>query len=242
MADFSSEFSPGFLHPLHFIRNGLKKGISSYAYAMTGRMMDFGCGSKPYRTLFKVDEYVGVDYYNEGHPHDNEQIDVFYDGETLPLEDNYFDSVLSTEVFEHLFNLDDILKEINRVMKKDGHLLVTCPFVWNEHEVPYDYARYTRFALQIIMQKNGFEIIEYSKSGNFLTAVFQLWILYWYTLFYKKRNRFFLLRWLYKLAIVLPSNILGELLNRLLPVNDSLYLNNIFLAKKSRSIINGEKK
>ena len=53
--------------------------------------MDFGCGSKPYKSLFNVEEYLGVDYYNEGHPHENEQIDVFYDGKNLPFPDNYFD-------------------------------------------------------------------------------------------------------------------------------------------------------
>ncbi len=52
--------------------------------------MDFGCSSKPYASLFKVDEYVGVDYDNEGHPHQNEEIDVFYNGKELPSLDEYF--------------------------------------------------------------------------------------------------------------------------------------------------------
>ena len=98
--------------------------------------MDFGCGTKPYRTFFQVEEYVGVDFENPGHPHDNEQIDIFYDGKNIPLPDGYFDSVLSSEVFEHVFNIDEVLAEINRVMKSDGKLLITCPFAWNEHEVP----------------------------------------------------------------------------------------------------------
>jgi SAM-dependent methyltransferase len=232
MADHSPEFSPTVFHPFYFIRSGLRKSIGLYAHAMSGRMMDFGCGSKPYRELFNVREYVGVDYYNEGHPHDQEQIDVFYDGKTIPLPDHHFDSVLSSEVFEHIFNLDEILKEINRVMNANGHLLITCPFVWNEHEVPNDYARYSRFALEDILRKHGFEIVDWNKSGNFITTVFQLWILYWYVLYHKKKNRFFVTRWLLKILIVLPSNLLGKLLSKILPYNDSLYLNNIFLAKK----------
>jgi SAM-dependent methyltransferase len=232
MADHSSEFSPTLFHPLYFIRRGLRKGIQDYAHALTGKLMDFGCGSKPYAGLFKVEEYVGVDYYNEGHSHDNEKIDVFYDGKTIPLPNEYFDSVLSSEVFEHVFNLNEILQEIRRVMKKNGHLLITCPFAWNEHEIPNDYARYSRFALTDILKKNGFEIIACTKSGNFITTVFQLWILYWYVLYNKKQKRFFLIRWLYKFLIVLPGNFSGKVLNAILPSNDSLYLNNIFLAKK----------
>ena len=232
MTKLPTDFSPTVFHPFYFNRNGLKKGISLFAGAMTGKMMDFGCGSKPYKTLFNVEEYIGVDYQNEGHPHDNEQVDIFYDGKTIPLPEEYFDSVLSSEVFEHVFNLDEILKEIHRVMKEGGKLLITCPFVWNEHEVPNDFARYSKFALQDILQKNGFEIIEFHKSGNFLLTILQLWNLYWYTIFHKKKGRFFMLRWCYKLFIILPTNVAGMILNSILPSNDSLYLNNVVLAKK----------
>lgn len=203
-----------------------------FSEEMTGRMMDFGCGSKPYKALFNVKEYIGVDYQNEGHPHENEQVDIFYDGKIIPLPDQYFDSVLSSEVFEHIFNLNEILKEIHRVTKEGGKLLITCPFVWNEHETPNDFARYSKFALQDILAKNGFEIIQFYKSGNFILTIFQLWNLYWYTIFHQKKGRFFLLRWFYKAFIVLPANLAGLLLNNILPHNDSLYLNNIVLAKK----------
>ena len=79
-------------------------------------MMDFGCGSKPYKSLFNVNEYVGVDYHGQGHSHVNEQIDVFYDGVLLPFPDNYFDSVFSTEVFEHVFNLENLNPETRSEM------------------------------------------------------------------------------------------------------------------------------
>ena len=195
--------------------------------------MDFGCGSKPYKSLFNVEEYLGVDYYNEGHPHENEQIDVFYDGKSLPFPDNYFDSVLCSEVFEHIFNLDEILKEINRVMKPGSQIMITCPFVWNEHEVPYDFARYTRFALQDMLNKNGFEILHFEKAGNFITTITQLWILYWHTILYKKIKKVSALRILYKGFFVILPNGLGIILNKLLRSESSLYLNNVVVAKKN---------
>ena len=233
MKNISSEFSPSLIHPFYFIRNGLKNKIAEVSVRLTGKMMDFGCGSKPYRSLFNVTEYIGVDYYNEGHPHSNEQIDVFYDGKTIPFPDETFDAVLASEVFEHVFNLDEILKELNRVMKKDAHLLITCPFVWNEHEVPNDYARYTRFALESMLVKHGFSILTFSKSGNFITTVFQMWNLYWFTLFQRKQNRFFLTRWFYKFFLILPANLIGAFVSKIFPSNDSLYLNNVMLVKKN---------
>ena len=76
-------FRPGLNNPFYFIRRALLDKIQQYAPQMTGKMLDFGCGSKPYQSLFNnVTEYVGVDYEGEGHSHVNEQVDVFYDGIT----------------------------------------------------------------------------------------------------------------------------------------------------------------
>lgn len=232
MRRIDSEFSPNISHPYYFIRKGLKDSILKYSQHLSGRMMDFGCGSKPYKSFFTISEYIGVDFENEGHPHHNEQIDVFYNGESLPFQANQFDSILSTEVFEHIFNLEIVLKELNRVLKTDGKILITCPFVWNEHEIPYDYARYTRFALFNLLKNTGFEVVEYSKAGDFITALFQLLILYFNNYYKGIVRKFFLFRWLYTLLFFIIPNLVGLLLIKLLPKNDSLYLNNVLVARK----------
>ena len=63
-------------------------------------MLDFGCGSKPYKNLFKVKEYVGLDTEESGHNHRNEEIDVLYNGKQIPFVDNSFDSLFSSQVFK----------------------------------------------------------------------------------------------------------------------------------------------
>ena len=75
-----------------------------------------------------MEEYIGIDVDQSGHPHDNEDIDIFYDGKRIPFSDNYFDSVLSSEVFEHVFNLNELMMEISRVTKKGGKLLITVKY------------------------------------------------------------------------------------------------------------------
>jgi ubiquinone/menaquinone biosynthesis C-methylase UbiE len=142
----SSEFNPGLSHRFYFIRKGLLEAIRKHAPSLKGKLLDFGCGSKPYLLLFNVDEYIGLDFEKTGHDHSHEQIDVYYDGKTIPFKDDHFDSILCSEVAEHLFDLPAALGEMNRVLKKGGKLLLTCPFVWGEHEAPYDSARYTKFA------------------------------------------------------------------------------------------------
>ena len=63
-----------------------------------------------------------------------------------------------------MFNLPDLLMEINRVTKRDGYLLLSVPFAWAEHEIPYDFARYTSFALTHLLEKNGYRVLELHKS------------------------------------------------------------------------------
>ena len=228
----SKEFNPSLFHPFYFIRQGLLKGIAKHAKEMKGKLLDFGCGSKPYQSFFNVDEYIGVDYENSGHPHANEQIDFFYDGKYLPFENNSFDNVLCSEVVEHVFNLDEALHEIHRVLKPTGKLLITCPFVWSEHEVPHDYARYTQFALKDILEKKGFEILSFNKSGNFIQTCFQLLVLYFYQQSNSKLLKFPPFRWLYKFLFYFILNVKGIFFSWLLPNNSTMYLNNIVLAIK----------
>ena len=107
----NKEFNPSISHPLFFIRKGLYTNILKFAPNFKGKLLDFGCGAKPYKDLFvNVEEYIGVDYNSEGHSHQDEAIDFYYDGEVLPFEDNSFDSIFTSEVFEHVFRLHQILK------------------------------------------------------------------------------------------------------------------------------------
>jgi len=214
----------------------LFRKIKKYSLQLNGRMLDFGCGSKPYKSLFtNVSEYIGLDYESEGHAHTNESIDVMYDGKKIPFPDAYFDSVLSSEVFEHIFNLEEIIPEISRVMKKQGKILITCPFVWQEHEIPVDYARYTQFALKYLLEKKGFKILMQDKTGDFTMAIYQMRMVYINEHFIPAipllgKSKFF--------RNNIPP-IINPVLNSwfsfwhwVLPKRDVLYLNNIILAEK----------
>lgn len=228
----SKEFNPSLFHPYYFIRHQLLKSVRENARNLKGRMLDFGCGSKPYKDLLAVDEYIGVDFINEGHPHDDEQIDIYYDGKTIPFPDNSFDAVLCSEVFEHVFNLSEILAELNRVLKPGGKILITCPFVWKEHELPYDYARYTLFALKDLLEKTNFIIRTTSKSGNFIQVIFQMIALYFHDTAYSKAKRIPLIKQIFEFAFFFLPNLFGTVAGKILPSKTQLYFNNIVVAEK----------
>jgi SAM-dependent methyltransferase len=140
--------------PVYIHRQPLLASARKAASRIVGRVLDVGCGRKPYRKIFsKAVEYVGVDVASS--PHLNTGIDFIYDGRTLPFGDDSFDSVVCTEVLEHCPDPKGILSEIARVLRPGGHLFITVPFVYPHHEIPHDYFRFTRFGLESMAADAG---------------------------------------------------------------------------------------
>lgn len=231
--NYKQQFRPGlasvFINASYFTKKGIYRGIKRNAGELNGKLLDFGCGNKPYKDLFDVSEYIGIDIENEAHDHSQEPVDVFYDGKRIPFENGHFDNVFSSEVFEHVFNLDEMIEEISRVLRKDGKLLITLPFVWIEHEKPNDFARYTRFGIAHLLQKHGFEIEKSERSSTFIETIAQLASAYIYNTFIPSPT---VLRWPLTILLIAPVNILGSILSFVLPDNKDLFLNHIIIARK----------
>jgi SAM-dependent methyltransferase len=229
---FHPDFISILVNPFYIIRKGMHRILKTRIPLLSGRMMDFGCGLKPYRQLFiNVNEYVGVDIENEAHSHEKEKVDVYYDGKTLPFENDQFDSAFSSEVFEHVFNLEEILIEINRVLKKDGTALFTVPFVWGEHEIPYDFGRYTSYGIKHLFEKAGFEVLSVVKNGSSIAVIHQLLIEYVRNLLFTK-NKY--INILINIVFISPLTISGIIATALFPKNNKLYFNNIVLVRKKQ--------
>ncbi len=230
---FMPKWHSVFYNPFYIIRTRLSSAIKRNAHYIKGTTLDFGCGSKPYVNLFKSDKYIGLDYETEvSKKNDQLSADVFYDGKHIPFDDNYFDSVFSSEVIEHVFNPDEIFAEINRVLKPGGYFMFTCPFFWPEHEQPYDYVRYTSFALRHLMEKHGMEIVKYEKTGSYFESILQGIILYAYYFIPHKPK---ILEVLFFSIFITPFLLIGLALARVLPKKikrSDYYLNNVMIARK----------
>ena len=229
------QFQPGFLalftNPFFFARCGLYRGVLEYGRYITGRTLDVGCGQRPYEFLVASTQYIGLEIDTPATRKIN-RADVYYNGERFPFEDGSFDSAMINQVFEHVFNPKEFLQDVNRILKPGGKLLLTVPFVWDEHEQPQDYARYTSFGLSWILTKNGFQIIKQRKSVNDIGLLFQLINGFIYKKIVTKN---LILNQVLYLLIMAPINILGIIVAKITPKSDDLYLDNIVLAEKVRN-------
>lgn len=162
-----------FLNPFYFSRKELLKNLNSITHEVDGTILDIGCGTKPYRSMFNSPNYIGLEIDT---PEKREQAfaDYFYEGKIFPFADNQFDSIVSFQVFEHIEHLDDVMKEIQRVLRPGGKILITVPFVWEEHETPYDFRRFTSYGLISFLEKNNFKCVSFLKSTNGILAINQI--------------------------------------------------------------------
>jgi SAM-dependent methyltransferase len=136
-------------------------------------VLDAGAGKGLYKHHFNEQHYESADFC---------QIDKAYgeityvcDLENIPVESDKYDLVLLTQVLEHLPNPEKVLKELNRVVRPEGELWLSTPLYYEEHEIPYDFFRYTQYGLQHLLESTGFKIkqIEWLE-GYFGTLSYQL--------------------------------------------------------------------
>jgi ubiquinone/menaquinone biosynthesis C-methylase UbiE len=163
---------------INYIHN---KALSNFVRLyISGRLLDIGCGTKPYQDLLHhyVTEHVGID--QEGTLHDKSNIDLFGTAYQIPAEDASFDSVICTAVLEHLEEPELALRECYRVLKSGGMAIYSAPFIWHLHEEPRDFYRFSKYGLKYLFEKVGFEIIELKALSGFWITFAQLFVYYLY--------------------------------------------------------------
>lgn len=129
-----------------------------------GDLLDAGCGTQPFRTMLEeqVERYVALDI--EARSDDVDYIADVEDMAVVPTAS--MDTVLCSEVLEHVPHPATAAGELARVLKPGGALIVTVPFMARLHEEPHDYFRYTRHGLRQLLVEAGFEIDEIVETGS----------------------------------------------------------------------------
>lgn len=136
----------------------------------SGALADLGCGDAPLLGLYRTycTSITLADWANSFHP--NALLDLVIDmNEPLTqIASNSFDTVLLSDVLEHIFKPDCLMSEITRILKPGGRLILNVPFMYWVHEAPHDYYRYTRFALERLALQSGLAVIEVVPLGGWM--------------------------------------------------------------------------
>jgi SAM-dependent methyltransferase len=144
---------------------GLKKFIKN----KKGKILDIGCGESPYKHLLANFEYIGIDYLEADlFGYNNKEI-IKFDGINIPFQGNSIDNIICTEVLEHTQHPQELINEMNRVLKTSGECYITIPWSARYHYIPYDYYRYTPSMLSILFKK--FSKIEILNRGTDITTI-----------------------------------------------------------------------
>jgi len=121
-----------------------------------GAVLDLGCGKVPLYAAYAphVDEVTCVDWAP------GEHIDLSCDlSQPLPFEAERFDTIVLSDVLEHMPEPELVWREMTRVLRPGGKVIMNVPFYYSVHAHPHDYYRYTAFALERFVKINGLDLL-----------------------------------------------------------------------------------
>jgi SAM-dependent methyltransferase len=147
--------------------------IVAQAYAnmipkhVKGKLVDLGCGEVPLFATYRpyICDNICVDWGDT--QHSKEYLDCVCDlTAPLPFADQAFDTVIISDVLEHLPQPEAVWREMARILAPGGKVLLTVPFFYWLHEQPHDFYRYTEFALRRFAETNGFQVVFLEPLGG----------------------------------------------------------------------------
>jgi len=170
-----SEELRAFTEEMPYERRSILAFVQRVADATPGGavVLDVGAGKAPYRELFAHCRYLTTDWTHSVHERSRD-VDFVASADALPLEDGAIDAVLLTQVLEHVSDPAAVLREAARVLRTDGMVYVTVPFVWELHELPYDFWRFTPASLEQLLTGAGFAEPVIDARNDCFTTVGQL--------------------------------------------------------------------
>ena len=142
--------------------NLIERSIVMLSDELSGLLLDVGCGEQPYLCYFNhLENKLACDYdANRG------KVDFSCAADEIPLSDKTLDSILCTEVLEHVKDPLAVWNEFYRILKPGGRVLLTTPTYWPTHEVPHDYFRYPEYGLRRLVSDSGFDLLAIVPRGG----------------------------------------------------------------------------
>jgi SAM-dependent methyltransferase len=150
----------------------ISSDVSRFLPTATGRLLDVGCGDQPFRHLVPAGvDYTGIDRGETINNFEYSNSETrYFTGDRWPVQDEDYDTLICTEVLEHVPDPASFLAEAHRCLVPGGRLFLTVPFAARWHYIPHDYWRYTPSCLNRLLTTHGFEQVEVYSRGDELTV------------------------------------------------------------------------
>lgn len=156
----------------------LSKSMKEALPYLKGKCIDVGAGVAPYEDMIssRVSEYIVADYSDTRASMFALASSQFVEADVLnlPFEDGSADSVIFTQVLEHVSNPNLALDEITRILKSDGILVISVPFIYQAHAQPHDYWRFSEHGIKKLLQDRGYEIKLFHYQGYLGTTIMSI--------------------------------------------------------------------
>ncbi len=130
-------------------------------------VLDAGAGEARHRVHFRQGRYIALDTGYGDHSWDYSRLDIRGDLENIPLLRDSVDCVLCMVVLEHTRNPRKVIHEFARILKPEGTLVMVVPFLWEEHQAPHDYYRFTRYGVRALFESSPLRLDRVSPIGGF---------------------------------------------------------------------------
>ena len=171
-------FGNTILHPQFFMIRGEAQSVKTTLPKLRGKVLDVGCGRQLLRESIQKSgcTYIGLDHPTVYKRQRGEILpDILADIESIPLKDMSIDSVLLFMVIEHAPHPLAALKEINRVLKKNGQVFMNTTENYPGHDLPNDYFRFRMAGLISLCKEAGFKVVKkFSWGSTFQSSALNL--------------------------------------------------------------------
>ena len=142
---------------------------------VNGLSLEFGAIDRKNKTFSNFIRGKSKFEYSNIKP--NKKLNIFYSDLTkkLKIKSNKYNNILLFNVLEHLPEYKIALSQINRILKKKGKIIGSTPFIYQIHDAPKDYFRFTKEFFEFELKKQKFNNIKVQYLGNGpLTACYSL--------------------------------------------------------------------
>ena len=233
-------FRNWFIHPQFLMNRYFKENVlPSIINFSKGIVVDIGCGYRQVEDAIRSNNshtnYIGLDYPETGINLYEIKPDIYGDARYLPFKQASVDTILFLEVMEHLTAPERAIKEISQILKPKGYLLLSVPFLYPVHDVPFDFHRFTYFGIHHILEKNGLRVLKSERHGNFIdTAAVNLnmFCLSMLRKLLEQRNYiYFSLLFILSYPLMILGNLAAFILRRI-AFEDRFYLGMFYVCQK----------